>query len=176
MTDSRLLQIGLIVKPHGLRGEVCVEYYADSPLLLSDHVWLQKGKSKPTRHKVVSTRTHQGRELLLLEDCRDRNCAETLRNVIVLVPESALPDPTEDEVYLYQLEGLEVRLEDGSSIGHIVNFQFNAGSEVWVIETPDKREVLFPATDQFVTDVDLDNGTVTIAPPEGLLDLYLGGE
>ncbi|UZP67221.1 ribosome maturation factor RimM [Desulfovibrio mangrovi] len=176
MTDSRLLQIGLIVKPHGLRGEVCVEYYADSPLLLNDFVWLQKGKAKPTRHKVVSTRAHQGRELLLLEDCRDRNCAETLRNVSVLVPENALPDPSEDEVYLYQLEGLEVRLQDGTSIGHIVNFQFNAGSEVWVIESADKREVLFPATDEFVTDIDLDNGTVTIAPPEGLLDLYLGGE
>ncbi len=174
MTDSRLIQIGLIVKPHGLRGEVCVEYYADSPLLLRDQVWLQKGKAQPAPHKVVSTRTHQGRELLLLESCRDRNCAETLRNVAVFVPEATLPDPDDHEVYLYQLEGLSVLLEDGSVLGRICDFQFNAGSEVWVIRTPDNREVLFPAVEEFVTGVDLDKGTVSIAPPEGLLDLYLG--
>lgn len=153
-----------------------MNYFADSPLLLRDFVWLQKGKSEPARHKVVSTRTHQGRELLLLDGCKDRNCAETYRNVTIFVPEDTLPEPDDHEVYLYQLEGLEVRLEDGSSIGHIVDFQFNVGSEVWVIETPDKKEVLFPATEEFVTAIDLENGTVTIAPPEGLLDLYLGGE
>lgn len=176
MTDSRLIQIGLIVKPHGLRGEVCVEYYADSPLLLQDHVWLQKGKAQPTRHKVVSSRAHQGRELLLIDDCRDRNCAETLRNVSVLIPEDSLPDPDEHEVYLYQLEGLAVLLENGSTLGHIRDFQFNTGSEVWVIHTPDGKEVLFPATEEFVSGIDLEAGTITIVPPEGLLDLYLSDE
>ncbi len=176
MTDSRLIQIGLIVKPHGLRGEVCVEYYADSPLLLHDTVWLRKGRAAPTRHRVVSSRAHQGRELLLLEGFADRTRAESLRNAQVLVPEAALPAPDEHEVYLYQLEGLAVHLPDGTLLGTLADFQFVGDSEVWTIRTPDGKEVLFPAAEEFVSAIDLESGTVHIAPPDGLLDLYLGGE
>ena len=173
MTETHFIEIGLIVKPHGLRGEVCVNYFADSPFLLKGSVWLQKGKSKPVEHKVVSSRPHKGQELLTLESCRDRNCAEELRNVKVLVPDADLPELTEEEVYLHQLEGMNVVLENGTLVGRITGFQFNLGAEVWVITTEDKKEVLFPATEEFVSDIDIDKSTVTIAPPPGLLELYL---
>ncbi|WP_290921153.1 ribosome maturation factor RimM [Halodesulfovibrio sp.] len=173
MTETHFIEIGLIVKPHGLRGEVCVNYFADSPFLLKGSVWLQKGKSKPVEHKVVSSRPHKGQELLTLESCRDRNCAEELRNVKVLVPDADLPELTEEEVYLHQLEGMNVMLENGTLVGRITAFQFNLGAEVWVITTEDKKEVLFPATEEFVSDIDIENATVTIAPPPGLLELYL---
>ncbi|OBQ56266.1 ribosome maturation factor RimM [Halodesulfovibrio spirochaetisodalis] len=173
MTETHFIEIGLIVKPHGLRGEVCVNYFADSPFLLKGSVWLQKGKSNPVEHKVVSSRPHKGQELLTLESCRDRNCAEELRNVKVLVPDVDLPELTEEEVYLHQLEGMTVLLEDGSKLGRITAFQFNLGAEVWVITTEDKKEVLFPATEEFVRNIDLEEETITIAPPPGLLDIYL---
>lgn len=173
MTETHFIEIGLIVKPHGLRGEVCVNYFADSPFLLKGSVWLQKGKSKPVEHKVISSRPHKGQELLTLESCRDRNCAEELRNVKVLVPDADLPELTEEEVYLHQLEGMNVMLENGTLVGRITAFQFNLGAEVWVITTEDKKEVLFPATEEFVSDIDIENTTVTIAPPPGLLELYL---
>lgn len=173
MTETHFIEIGLIVKPHGLRGEVCVNYFADSPFLLKDTVWLQKGKSAPVEHKVASSRPHKGQALLTLESCRDRNCAEELRNVKVLVPDAELPDLTEEEVYLHELDGMNVVLENGSLVGRITAFQFNLGSEVWVITTDDKKEVLFPATEEFVVDIDIEKETVTIAPPPGLLELYL---
>ncbi len=91
----------------------------------------------------------------------------------VLVPDADLPDLTEEEVYLHELEGMKVVLENGSIVGHITAFQFNLGSEVWVITTDDKKEVLFPATEEFVVDIDIEKETVTIAPPPGLLELYL---
>lgn len=175
MTDDQFIQIGLVIKPHGLRGEVCVEYFADSPFFIKGQpVWLKCGKGPLREHTVFSTRTHKGRELLLLEDARDRNAAETLRNCAVYVPKEELPELSEEEVYLHSLEGLRVILEhNGSTVGHIESFQFNAGSEVWGIRTEDGKEVLFPATEQFVAAIDLDAGTVAIAPPEGLLELYL---
>jgi 16S rRNA processing protein RimM len=45
---------------------------------------------------------------------------------------------------------------------------------LWSIRTPDGKEVLFPAVEEFVLDIDLEAGSVRIAPPPGLLDLYLG--
>jgi len=176
MSDDQFIQVGLIIKPHGLRGEVCVEYFADSPFLVQDYVWLKKGKAPVTRHEVKTSRTHKGRLLITLDDCRDRNAAETLRNVAVYVPKEELPELSEDEVYLHTLEGLTVVLENGTTLGTIDGFQFNLGSEVWVIRTEEKKEILFPVAEEFVSSIDLDNETVTICPPEGLLELYLDTE
>ena len=49
---------------------------------------------------------------------------------------------------------------------------------MWVIRAPEESggyEILFPAVPEFVRDIDLSAGTATIAPPEGLLDLYREG-
>lgn len=174
MLDDQFIQVGLIIKPHGLRGEVCVDYFADSPFLVQKYVWLKKGNAPLARHAVTASRTHKGRLLITLDDCRDRNAAEDLRNVAVFVPKEELPELTEEEVYLHTLEGLSVVLaESGSYLGTIDGFQFTLGSEVWHIRTEDNREVLFPVAEEFVTSIDLDAGVVTISPPPGLLELYL---
>lgn len=176
MTEDQFIQIGLVIKPHGLRGEVCVEYFADSPSLLQETVWLKQGKGPVTECAVLGTRKHKGRELLLLDNCTDRDAAEALRGTKVYLPKEMLPELSEDEIYVHMLEGLTVLDDAGTPIGTIEDFQFNGESEVWVIRTPQKKEVLFPATQEFVSNIDVDAGTVTITPPPGLLELYLSAE
>ena len=71
-----------------------------------------------------------------------------------------------------------MRLEDGTVVGELENVDFPAGQEMWVIRAPEKEggyEILFPAVPEFVRDIDLTAETATIAPPEGLLDLYREG-
>ena len=63
-------------------------------------------------------------------------------------------------------------------VGELENVDFPAGQEMWVIRAPEKEggyEILFPAVPEFVRDIDLTAETATIAPPEGLLDLYREG-
>ena len=67
---------------------------------------------------------------------------------------------------------------DGEVIGELEDIDFPAGQEMWVIRAPESEggyEILLPAVPEFVLDIDLDAEVVTIAPPEGLLDLYRGG-
>lgn len=206
-SEKDLVLIGEVVKPHGIRGEVSVEYHGDSPFLLDEVPVLLRarapktvapakggadrggkggGKSgrgrKPVRPRVPrarriridSWREHKGRLLMFFEGVADRDAAEALRGAELFVREADLPEPGEDELYLYAIEGLAVRLEDGTLVGHVREVQLlPAGQEVWAIDSEDGREVLFPVAAQFVLDVDLDEERVTIAPPEGLLDLYL---
>jgi 16S rRNA processing protein RimM len=47
---------------------------------------------------------------------------------------------------------------------------------VWSIVTDDGKEVLFPAEASFIEGFDLEGERIHIAPPEGLLDIYLGGD
>ncbi|BBD08864.1 ribosome maturation factor RimM [Desulfovibrio ferrophilus] len=181
-----------------------MDYHGDSPFLLdefpeiflrpkaprprptvgakSGKPGLKKRVAKPaaprTRPvKIESWRPHKGRLLVFFEGIADRDAADELRGAELLVREADLPEPGEDELYLYEVEGLTVLLEDGSTLGHVRQVQLlPAGQEVWAIDTEDGREVLFPVADEFVAGVDLDEGWVTIVPPPGLLELYLNDD
>ncbi|MEF2143884.1 MAG: ribosome maturation factor RimM [Desulfovibrionaceae bacterium] len=173
-----LVLVGRVVKPHGIRGELCVESYADSPSLFPqlESVLLGSGSKKPTRFGVASVRPHQGRMLLTLEGVADRTRAESLRGLDVFVPESTLPELDEDEFYLHDLLGLDVLQEDGTCLGVLEHFIEAGGQLTWAILHESGREILLPGVPEFILDVDIDAGKVVVAPPEGLVDLYLKPE
>ncbi len=165
--------MGTLARPHGIKGEICIDWYADSPLLLSTPLWLQKGKDAPRRVKIAAVRSHKERPLLQLEGVADRTAAEALRGCKLMMQREDLPEPDDDEVYLEDLLGCDVVLPDGSRIGRLDHFEYPAGLEMWVIMTDDDKEVLFPARAEFIAGFDLEAPAVVIDPPEGLLDIYL---
>ena len=173
---NNLIEVGMLGRPHGIRGEVRVSYYAESlDLLRSGEVYLQAGNRPPRKVEVESVRIHQGMPLVRFAEAPDRTAAEILRGQTLLVADAVLPEPDGDEVYLHDMLGLSVVLDaDGSRLGTLEQVLFHGEQEVWVIVTPDGREVLFPAVPEFVPDIDLDAEIIRIAPPEGLLELYLG--
>lgn len=174
-TDRELVLVGKVVKPHGIRGEICVESYADSPSLFFDtaHLLIGTGRGRPVRREVLGAREHQGRVLLTLAGVTDRNRAEELRGSDVYVPESVLPELEDDEFYLRDLLGMDVLLENGERLGVLENFLETTGQVVWSIRHPSGREILLPAVPEFLADVDMEGGTITVVPPEGLVEMYL---
>ena len=136
-------------------------------------LYLQLGAETPRPARVMAVRMHKGRPLALLEGISDRTEAEKLRGARLLLPEDELPGTAEDDLYLYQLPGLEVVHENGSLIGHIDHVEFPGGQEVWAIRTAGGREILFPAVESFVLAVNLEEARVVIDPPPGLLEIYL---
>ena len=172
MTAHAFIHMGTLVRAHGLKGELCVEWHADSPLH-SMRLYLQIGAEAPWPARVKAVRMHKGRPLALIEGVSDRSGAEKLRGAKLLLPENELPEKTEEEVRLYQLPGLEVVHANGSFIGHIDHVEFPGGQEIWSIRTAGGREALFPAVESFVLSVNLEEGRVVIDPPPGLLEIYL---
>ena len=173
MTAPAFIHMGTLVRPHALKGELCVEWYADSPLRCGP-IYLQCGREEPRPARIEAVRLHRGRPLVLLADIGDRNAAEAVRGAKLVLPKNELEPAAEDEVFLYQLVGLEVLLDqDGTRLGCIDHVEFPAGQELWVIRTDEGQEVLFPAVAEFVVKLDIARGQVRIAPPPGLLDLYL---
>lgn len=177
MSAKEWVVIGEVAKSHGLKGEFSVQFHADSPSLLDEvgHVWLAAPDRRPKRFPVRAWREHQGRVLLWLAGIDGRDQADAWRGAEVLLKTSELPEPEEGEVYLHDLQGLTVLLEDGSRLGVIAGIMVEP-QEVWTITTDEGQEILFPAAPELVPSIDLQAGTVTIAPPPGLLELYLKKE
>jgi 16S rRNA processing protein RimM len=178
MEQTGLILVGDVVRPHGIRGEICIKSHADSPSLFGrvPAIHLREGARQPKPYAVRSWREHKGMVLLTLDGVNDRDMAEALRGREVLVREADLPELDEGEHYLYQLMGCRVVLEDGTVVGVLDQFFETAEQDTWVIVNEAGTEILLPAVPEFVLDVDLDDGVIVIDPPEGLLDLYLNPE
>lgn len=176
MAAKDLLTCGKVVKPHGLKGELCIIWYADSPLLLqeSDKIYLRMPGKRPRAFQPEALREHRKRLLLQLEQITGRDQAEKWRGAEILADARDLPRADEDEVYLHELPGCRVYLESGEYLGMLQGFVPRKSGEVWQIVDEKGREILFPAEDEFIVHLDPGEKKAVIAPPEGLLELYLG--
>jgi 16S rRNA processing protein RimM len=175
MAASSLVVLGRIIKPHGVKGEIRVDYYAESPDLLAKPLMLRAGRFAPRPVHIREWHLWKDQLILSIEGCTDRSQAEQMRGQELLIDASFLPKTESDEPYLRDLIGLSVHLTSGEYIGDIEDIIFPAGQEIWTIRTPESQggqEILFPAVPEFVQDIDLSAETATISPPEGLLELY----
>lgn len=173
MKDEQLIHMGTLTRPHGIKGEICVDWYADSPDLLRGVIFLQAGNETPRRVEGARVREHKGQPLITLSHVPDRTAAETQRGVRILIPREALPPLDDDEVYLNDVLGLAVVDHDtNAALGVLEHVEFTAGHDLWSIRTSDGREILFPAVAEFIVSFDLEAGEVRVSPPPGLLDLY----
>ena len=156
-----LVVVGRIGRPHGIRGEVTVEVRTDLP-----------ERAGPLT--VAAARWHSGRLLLSVAGVADRNGAEALRGVVLSaeVPDDEVSDDPE-EYFDHQLRGLRVRLATGDVVGEIADVVHLPGQDLLAITRPERRELLLPFVAEFVPDIDVPSGWVTIEPPAGLLDLDL---
>lgn len=172
--QEKYIELGLVGKPHGLRGELCVNYYADNALSVGQRVFLQAGSGAPKAYTISAVRRHNGTELVTFEGVTDRNASERLRMHTMLIPREELPELDGDGVYLDDILGFSVLLNaDGSRVGRLEDFQSpTEEQDIWVIMTDDGKEILFPAVDEFIGEIDLDAETVRITPPDGLIELY----
>lgn len=177
MNDSmEMVEMGVLGRAQGIRGEIRVNWYGESPVIPEGPLWLQAGKQAPRQVLVTQARVHQGTPVIRLEGVTDRTAAEALRGQTVLLPTSALPPVDEEDYYLHELLGLTIVLDhSGETLGVLDHVLFSGDSgeqEIWAIITPDKKEVLLPAVPEFVPHIDVDAGVIRVTPPTGLLELY----
>lgn len=186
------LVIGRVVKSHGVRGEVVVEVRTDEPedrfavgTVLQGRKSQRAGRTSSaaqptdaagtdtTAYTVEAVREHSGRLLLRLHGIEDKNAADVLRGTLFLVDSDDLsPSEDPDEFYDHELEGLSVRLTDGTVVGTVREVLHSAAGELLSVRPSEggRAEILVPFVTAIVTKVSTADGVVEIDPPEGLLD------
>jgi 16S rRNA processing protein RimM len=120
------------------------------------------------RYLVEGLRFHTKVLLLKLDGTDDRNAADELRGMLVQIPvEEAVP-LEEGEYYLFQLVGVRVETEDGEWLGQIVDVIETGANDVYVVRGP-RGEVLLPAVDNIVLQLDLESKQMVVHLLPGLL-------
>lgn len=184
--------IGLITRPHSIKGELCVQYYADSPFLLKAPLFLLSPDGDVVEIQVKRSTFAKNHLILKLDICSDRNKAETLRNYELCIDSLVMRDilkkytPSlhqdlhKEDIYVYQLIGLNASYEKKGDegiytefLGVISDVQFIRAQETWTITTANKKEVLIPAVPEFVKEISIQENHVLLTPPEGLVELYI---
>ncbi|HKY16566.1 MAG TPA: hypothetical protein VJM33_16685 [Microthrixaceae bacterium] len=156
-TSPRLLDVGRIVKPHGLQGEVVVVLTTDRTERVEPGSVLSTDRGPLT---VVSSRGDGERWLVHFDQIFDRDSAETWRATTLRA--EAIDDP--DTMWVHELVGCRVISQDDVDRGVVEAVQANPASDLLVLGDG----ALVPLT--FVTDGPTD-GVVRVEVPDGLFDL-----
>src|SRR4051812_49066720 len=132
--DLMLLAVGRIGRAHGIRGEVSVEIRTDDP-----EARFAAGTSLITDPQnagpltIEAVRAHSGRLLVRFAGIEDRNAAETLRGILLLVDSADIPPTNDpDEFHDHELIGLAAVSADGSELGEIVDVEHH-GQDLLVL-------------------------------------------
>ena len=166
-SEPRYLVVGKIVAPWGVRGEVKMTIQTGFPERFERLKKVYLGENA-TSSVLEGSRLHKGHALLKLGGCDDRDAAEKLRGQLVQIPiEEAMP-LDEDEYYVYQIVGLDVWTTEGEHLGRVSEVLFTNANEVYVVQG-EKGEVLIPAVEDVVLEVDLVSGRLIVELMEGLL-------
>lgn len=164
-----VLEIGRITKPHGVRGEVKVDPWCDSPeMFLSFKTLYWKDGMKRTF--IESARMNKDFPILKLSDIDDANTARKAVGKILMIERSQLDCP-DDGYFIADTIGNRVYDADtGEDYGVIVDLTMTGSHFVYHVRFPDGKIRFVPGGSPMIKKVDIKNKTIGIAPVEGLFD------
>lgn len=161
----KMLCVGEIVNTHGVKGELKVVPLVDEVNDLLDYSYYIIDNNK---YDSESVRFHKNFALIKLKGIDDINVAERLKGKFLELPREDLKPLPEGSYYICDLIGLEAIDEKLGKLG-IINEVFNTGSnDVYVVEYMGKP-LCIPVLKGVVKDVSLEEGTIKVVLPEGLL-------
>ncbi|MCL4507132.1 MAG: ribosome maturation factor RimM [Chloroflexi bacterium] len=166
-TGPTYLEIGVIARPHGIMGEVKLHTSPEYSMALEGvkRVYLNDAT---TATRVTGYRNHQNAILLKLEGTHTRNDAEALRGARVSIKVSELPALAAGEYYSHQLVGMHVVDETGRELGHLSEVLATGSNDVYIVKTTDGKELLLPAIESVIRQVDLEHDQMSVVVPDGL--------
>lgn len=165
---KQYLEAGKIVTTHGIKGEVKIMPYTDTPELLCEFDRLFIGKNYE-EIDIERSRAFKNMVIAKLKGYDTPEAAEKLRNKLLYMHRDDL-ELDENTYFIQDLIGIEVSDADSGFIyGKITDVMQTGANDVYVVQGED-REYLVPAIPEVVISTDIDGNTMTIRPLEGLFE------
>jgi 16S rRNA processing protein RimM len=177
MTLDECFELGFIVKPHALKGQMSAQLDVDDAAtydkLKTVYLALPAAPTKLLPYQVERVNPQVGLRVLLKLRGIDRiEEAEPLRGAKLWLPLSELPELGEAQFYFHDVIGFQVIDEKEGALGVVENFYEFPQQDVLAMRYQG-QEVLLPVVDELVSHADMEKKQLFVNMPEGLLDIYL---
>lgn len=163
-----LLEVGKIVNTHGLRGEVKVVTWTDTPDVFEDLEYVYCGSEKLT---VQNIKYQKNNLIVKFKEIPSIDDAEKYKNKVLSAERDMLGELPEGTYYIADLIGLDVIDDNGNKVGVLADV-FNTGSnDIYEVKREGQKPLLLPVIDDVVLKVDMENKQIIVHIMEGLEDL-----
>lgn len=166
-----LLRVGVIANTHGIRGEVKVFPTTDEKERFKDlkKVILDMGKEQKVL-EIQSVRFFKNLVILKFKGIDNINDIEMYKGKDLLVTREDAVPLEEGEYFIADLLDLDVYSDEDEKIGVLYDVMQTGANDVYVVKTEEGKEILLPAIDECILDIDLEEKRMTVHIMEGLLD------
>ena len=160
------LRVGVISSTHGVRGEVKVYPTTDDV-----------NRFKKLKTVILDTAREQmtlsieNMVILKFKEFNNINDIEKYKGKDLLIRRDQAVKLAPNENFITDLIGLKVVTDEGKEFGTLTDVLQTGANDVYVIESLEGKEYLFPAIPQCILDVNLESQMVTVHILDGLLDL-----
>ncbi|MCR5635866.1 MAG: ribosome maturation factor RimM [Clostridiales bacterium] len=169
--QKEFLEIGKIVAPHGIKGEVKAECWCDSPSVLCEikNILTKDGAEKLTVERARPNSKNQA--VIKFKGYNTADEAESLRSKVLIASRNDIPKD-ENSFFIQDIIGMTVC--DNSTpdkiYGKITDVFSTGANDVYEITNENGKKYLIPVIDDVVKEISIDTNTVLIYPMKGLFD------
>ena len=166
---KKFLEIGKVVGTHGVRGEMRVEPWCDTPDFMTRFktLYLQEGA---TSWKIQQARVHKSQVLLKVEGIDSPQQVDLMRGTVLYMNRADVKLP-EGRYFIQDLIGLSVvDTDNGKVYGTLSDVLRTGANDVYEMKGEDGHVYLIPAIPDVIRNIDLEAGVVKIYPMKGLFE------
>jgi 16S rRNA processing protein RimM len=164
--------VGLIARPHGLRGQVVVNPETDFPeerFRPDAQVFTRRGDVVQAL-TITTVRFQQGRPVIGLSGVEDMDAALLYAGAELRVPVEWLAPLPAGMFYRHDLIGCRVATQSGTAVGIVRDVEGTLAGSRLVLDS-DNGEVLVPLAADICVSIDVTGRLIIVNPPEGLLEV-----
>ena len=165
---KQFLEAGKVVGTHGVRGELRIDPWCDSPAFLAKFklLYFDEGKTAVK----VNCRPHKNIALLTVKGIGSIEEADTLRGKVLYIDRDNVR-LDEGEHFVQDIIGLAVTdIDSGEVYGTVTDVLKTGSNDVYEMEDADRKRFYIPVIPDIVQELDFDKGAVFIRPMKGLFD------
>ncbi len=160
------IEIGRIVNTHGLKGHIKAEPWCDG---IETFEYLDRVFVNNVEYKIDSVKIQKNLFLIKFDNLDTVEDAEKLKNKVIYANEDEMPPLPEGVYYLRDIMGLSV-FEGENLIGEIVDWIETGANNVYIIKRSKGKDVLIPAIDSVIKEIDIENNKMLVEIPKGLME------
>lgn len=164
------LRVGVISTTHGIHGEVKVFPTTDDPNRFTElkNIFLDTGKEYIPL-EITNVKFFKQLVILKFKGIDNINDIEKYRGKDLLINREDAVELSDDEYFIYDLIDSEVFTDDGAKLGILTEILTTQANDVYIVTTPDNKELLLPAIKECILDIDVEGKRITVHMMKGLI-------